>query len=159
MNPTTRRRLIGVMSMLIGLTGLYFMAVERRHEKERKERLAAQAERFRAQQPPADPTAVTWEGKTFRAGDRVRLAAWAGTVKPDENPARLELDAGPGQTGVIVRGEVRRAEDQSEAGAAEPLQIVRVRWAAQRWKVNGGDWIEVPEFQSTVHVTYLEVIR
>jgi hypothetical protein len=154
-----RRRIIGLMAILIGTAGLTLMYVEQRNENERKRLLAAQAERFRAQQPPDDPTAVVWEGKTFRAGDRVRLAAWAGTVKPDENPARVEVDAGPGQTGVIIRGEVRRPEDQSEAGAAEPLQIVRVRWAPQRWKKNGGDWLELPEFESTVHVSYLEVVR
>jgi hypothetical protein len=79
---------------------------------------------------------LVWEGKTFRAG----------TAKPNETGNGRELVIEAGRTGVMVRG--------------EPVQVVRVRWDAQEWT----DWetgkkVRAPSFESTCHVSYLEVVE
>jgi hypothetical protein len=130
------------------------IVMERRAADRQRERIREGAARFRA----SDPSAVTWEGRTFRQGDRVRIAKWAGTIKPEESGARVEIDAGRGRMGVVVRGERRTSTDYMKIDPAEPIQIVRVRWLPQGWKVHGSDSvIELPAFESTIHVSHLEV--
>ena len=83
---------------------------------------------------PAEAAPVVWEGRTFRPGDRVRVASRAGTAKPAETPNGLELDRDAGKTGVLVSGVPR--PPQYRASPDEPIQLVLVRWDAQPWT----DW-------------------
>ena len=157
------------------MVGMANVFMERRAARERQRVLSSLADDFRRGErervaPGADGTTtgapgtavpdVVWEGRTFRPGDRVRIAKWAGTVKPAETGASVEVDAGQGQTGVVVGGEKRQSTPYLRFDPAEPLQIVRVRWGPQRWKENGSErWLELPEFESTIHVSHLEVMR
>lgn len=110
--------------------------------------------------PVADGSVVVWEGQTFRRGDRVRIAKWAGTFKPAETGAAMEVQAAGGQVGVLVGGEKRKSTDYLRIDPNEPMQIVRVRWLPQRWKESDRErWLDLPEFEATIHVSYLEVIR
>ena len=107
---------------------------------------------------PAIPI-VTWEGKTFRAGDTVRIFKWAGTFKPSETGYPDEIDAGPFRTGVVLRGEKRKDSWHLDIDPSEPIQIVRVRWHRQTWKVNLKDQtITLGEFEATIHADHLEVM-
>lgn len=108
--------------------------------------------------PESAYPSVTWDGKTIRRGDRVRIARWAGTFKPEETGYPRQVHAAANQTGVVIGGEKRKDTLHLDIDAAEPIQIVRVRWAPQRWKVSGQDqWIALPAFYATIHVQYLEV--
>lgn len=107
---------------------------------------------------PATPPVVTWRDKTFRAGDRVRIFKWAGTFKPDETGYRAQVDAAHGETGIVLRGERRVDSLHLDVDPKEPIQIVRVRWDAQRWKVNlKEEWVTLPPFEATIHVEHLEL--
>jgi hypothetical protein len=146
---------LGLVGIAVGVTGLIGILADRHAARERERVIAAQVERFRQREG-----SVTWEGRTFAPGDAVRVARWAGTMKPEETGARVEVDAGEGRTGVVLRGERRQSTDYLKIDPNEPIQIVRVRWPAQRWKENGRDrWLAVPEFESTIHVSYLERVR
>ena len=159
--PMDRRArvVLGWFGILVGLAGLAGIVLDRRAANRRNELLAGQAARFRAQ-TETDSSAVSWEGQTFRPGDRVRIAKWAGTFKPEETGARVQVHAGRGPTGIVVRGERRVSTDYLRIDPKEPIQIVRVRWLPQQWNVVGRDErIDLPEFEATIHVSHLEVIR
>ena len=101
---------------------------------------------------------VTWRGKTIRKGDTVRIFKWAGTFKPAETGYPHEIDAAPYRTGIVLGGETRQPSLHLDVDPAEPIQIVRVRWHRQSWKVNGRDQtVELGEFETTIHVDHLEV--
>ncbi|HEX2831995.1 MAG TPA: hypothetical protein VHW00_03215 [Thermoanaerobaculia bacterium] len=103
---------------------------------------------------------VQWEERTLRAGDRVRIARWAGTFKPEDTRAAVEVDAAPGQRGVILRGESRENSWHFPIDPNEPIQVVRVRWDAQPWKQHGREQrIDLGEFEATIHVSYLEIVH
>jgi hypothetical protein len=107
---------------------------------------------------PAVPI-VTWEGKTFRTGDTVRIFKWAGTFKPSETGYPDEIDAAPFRTGVVLRGEKRKDSLHLDIDAAEPIQVVRVRWHRQPWKVTLKDQtIVLGEFEATIHADHIEVL-
>lgn len=152
------RIVLGIVGILVGIGGLVGIVMDRRAAKERQRVLTTLAEDFRKRETPASTeSAVVWEGRTFRPGDRVRIVKWAGTFKPEETGADAQVNAGPGGTGVVVRGEKRQSTDHLRIDPAEPMQIVRVRWFPQRWKVIGRErWLELPQFESTIHVSYLE---
>lgn len=161
--PSRRARIfLGWFGVLIGLAGMIGIVAERRAATRQKALLTEQAARFRASEQrrknsgAIDPV-ISWEGRTFRAGDRIRIAKWAGTFKPHETGAPVEIDSGRGQTGIVIRGERRASTDYMKIDPQEPIQIVRVRWLPQKWKVNLRDrWIELPAFEATIHVSYLE---
>ncbi|HYC90606.1 MAG TPA: hypothetical protein VEO54_15425 [Thermoanaerobaculia bacterium] len=141
------RKVFGILGIVVGIGGLIGIVLERRAAQQRQERLRA--------------LTLREETRPFAPGDRVRIVKRAGTFKPSETGAD-EVVAGPGQTGVVLRWEKRQRDVELGIDPAhEPLQIVRVRWAAQRWKVWGlGDRsVELPEFETTIHVSYLQVER
>jgi len=116
--------------------------------------------RARAKAPQLAAPIVTWQGKTIRIGDTVRTFKWAGTFKPAETGYLHEIDAAPYRTGVVLGGEKRKDSLHLDVDPAEPIQIVRVRWHRQSWKVNGKDQtILLGEFETTIHVDHLEVVR
>ena len=118
----------------------------------------AREARARAKAPVLAAPIVTWRGKTIRKGDTVRIYKWAGTFKPDETGYPHEIDAAPYRTGIVLGGEQRQNTFHLDIDPAEPIQIVRVRWHRQSWKVNGRDQtIELGEFEATIHVDHLEV--
>ena len=103
---------------------------------------------------------VTWEDQTFQSGDRIRIVRRAGTFKPHETGFSAEIEAGPGRTGTVLAGERRVSNDHMTIAPAEPIQIVRVRWDAQRWTVSGrAESVQLAEFDATIHVSYLETTR
>jgi hypothetical protein len=122
--------------------------LERRAANEQQERIRALTLRKEQEQPLAP-------------GDRVRIVSRAGTFKPHETGTADEVVAGPGQTGVVLRWEKRQSDEFTRIDPNEPLQIVRVRWAAQRWNAwgIGNRPVELPEFEATIHVSYLEPVR
>jgi len=115
--------------------------------------------RARAKAPQLAEPIVTWQGKTIRKGDTVRIFKWAGTFKPAETGYPHEIDAAPDRTGVVLGGEKRTNSRHIDIDPSEPIQIVRVRWHRQTWKVNGSDQtILLGEFETTIHVDHLEVV-
>lgn len=158
------RILLGWCGILVGLSGFTGIVMERRAAARQRAFIAEQAARFREfersrNDPGAPGSVVSWDGKTFRAGDRVRIRKWAGTFKPADTGAPVSVASGRGQTGVVIRGERRVSTDYMKIDPDEPMQIVRVRWPAQKWKVSGRDQsIDLPEFEATIHVSYLEVL-
>lgn len=130
-----------VFIALIGVAGWQF-------EQPREER-----------SPHPEVPIVTWEGKTFRTGDTVRIFKWAGTFKPSDTGYPDEIDAAPFRTGIVLRGEKRRDSLHLDIDPAEPIQIVRVRWHRQSWKVNLKDQtILLGEFEATIHASHIEVL-
>lgn len=114
--------------------------------------------RARARTPAPAAPIVTWRGKTFRTGDTVRIFKWAGTFKPAETGYPHEIDAAPYRTGIVLGGEKRKDSWHLDIDPSEPIQIVRVRWHRQPWKVNGRDQtIVLGEFEATIHVDHVEV--
>jgi hypothetical protein len=105
-----------------------------------------------------NPPVVTWEGRTFRRGDRVRIVSRAGTFKPAETKIADEIEAGPGQRGTVMAGERRTSTEFVTFDPGEPIQIVRVRWDAQSWSVSGGRIVDLEAFEATIHVSYLEIL-
>lgn len=153
------RVLLGIFGILAGLGGFVGILLERRSASQRERVLRTLAEDFRKREAPAPSTesAVVWEGRTFRPGDRVRIMKWAGTVKPNESGASVELSAGQGRTGIVVAGEPRQSTSYQRIDPKEPIQIVRVRWFPQQWKAQWGSaLVDLPQFESTIHVSYLE---
>ena len=138
------------VAAFVVLIGLAFWQMERASD----EREA----RARAKEPKLAAPIVTWRGKTIRKGDTVRIFKWAGTFKPSETGYPHEVDAAPDRTGVVLGGEKRTNSLHLDIDPAEPLQIVRVRWHRQTWKVNGKDeTVLLDEFEATIHVEHLEV--
>ena len=124
-------------------------------EKTGRERSA----RFVTEAPTPAVPVVTWEGRTFRTGDTVRIFKWAGTFKPSETGYPHEIDAAPFRTGVVLGGEKRKDSWHLRIDPAEPIQIVRVRWHRQTWKVNLKDQtILLGEFEATIHADHIEVV-
>ncbi len=104
-------------------------------------------------------TEIVYEGKTFHKGDRVKVTSFAGTVKPDESGYAKELVAGAGIVGTVVRGEKRQATSYFEPEPNEPIQIAVVKWDAQKWQIDNKTKSPViKSFESTIHISYLEVI-
>jgi len=158
------RNVLGWLGIVIGLIGIVTTVIELRTAARQSDVLRRQTVSFRRLEKeertgkPASVEAV-WEGRTFRKCDVVRIAEWAGTFKPQETGSRDEVDADYGHSGILLSGE-RRAKSDSAASSTEPVQIVRVRWTPQKWKINGQDrWVELAEFDATIHVSYLEVVR
>lgn len=90
---------------------------------------------------------VTWEGHTYRPGDRVRIKKLAGAKKPSVTGHDVEVESGPGQVGTVL--------------GAFPMsggrKAVRVRWDAQIWK----EWernktVQLGSFDDPIHPDYLE---
>jgi hypothetical protein len=136
---------------LVALIGVARWQLEKIREERSTRPIAETAQ-------PAVPI-VQWEGKTFRAGDTVRIFKWAGTFKPSETAYPDEIDAAPFRTGVVLRGEKRKDSLHLDIDAAEPIQIVRVRWHRQMWKVNLKDQtILLGEFEATIHADHIEVL-
>lgn len=158
------RLLLGSLGILVGLAGLVNIIQERRAADERRRVLTTLTESSRKQDQQrhvaaSDPSAVVWEGEVFRPGHQVRIRKWAGTFKPAETGA-AEVHAAQGQVGVVVGGETRKSTKHLRIDPSEPIQIVRVRWLPQRWKESERDQsLELPEFQATIHVSYLERVR
>jgi hypothetical protein len=155
---------LGWVGILIGLLGIVSVVIERRTAARQADVLRRQVAGFqkpgREERPAGSaPVEAVWEGRTFRKGDVVRITEWAGTFKPREVGGTYEVDADYGHTGIILSGE-RRAKSDSAASETEPVQVVRIRWAPQRWKINGQErWAQLAEFDATIHVSYLEVVR
>lgn len=162
MSGRSVRVLFGTLGILVGLGGLAGILLERRAANERQRVLTTLAQDFREREqgrkaPASTESAVVWEGQVFRPGDRVRIAKWAGTFKPAETGAPVQVDAGQGREGVVIAGERRTSAYDVPVDRAEPIQIVRVRWLPQRWKRNLRDqWLELPQFEATIHVSHLE---
>lgn len=96
------------------------------------------------QRPVLSTPSVSSKDRTPHSGDRVRIASWAGTFKPEETGLKVEIDADCCHTGTLLRAD---------------SQIVRVRWDAQSWKENGVErQIPLGTFDATIHVSYLEVV-
>lgn len=164
--PSRRARvLLGAFGIVVGVVGFLNVLAERRAVRERQRVLTSLADDFRRNDqerraPVPGQSVVVWEGQTFRPGDRVRIAKWAGTFKPSETGATVEVQAARGPAGVVVGGEKRQSTEYLRIDPDEPMQIVRVRWLPQRWKASGRDqWLELPEFEATIHVSHLELIR
>ena len=163
--PSKRvRKVLGIAGIAIGLIGVLSTAIERRAAAKRADFIRTQVVSFRGsanherEDRPASAEA-TWEGRSFQKGDVVRVINWAGTFKPNETGSQEEVDADYGHTGIVLSGE-RRTKSASAKASTEPVQIVRIRWAPQKWKVNGQDrWVELAEFEATIHVSYLEVVH
>ena len=161
--PRWARVLVGSFGIFVGIASLWTILADRRQANERQRVLAILADDFRRRDPalhvPAvDGSTVVWEGRTFRRGDRVRIAKWAGTFKPEETGAAVEVQAAEGHVGVVISGEKRKSTDTINPN--EPIQIVRVRWLPQKWKASEGDRsLDLPQFEATIHVSYLEVIQ
>ncbi len=98
---------------------------------------------------------VEWKGFTFRAGQKVRIENRAGTFKPADTGATVEVVAAPGHVGVVLGGETRKASPHFTPPANEPIQLLRVRWYKQTWKSTSGASLPLGEFESTIHADYL----
>jgi hypothetical protein len=112
-------------------------------------------------EPPAvrkEVAAIVWKGKTYRVGDRVKVTSFAGTMKPEETGYKEEVIAGNGRTGTILRGVKRVATSYFEPDPNEPIQIVLIKWDAQKWVRENSQAIALKSFESTIHVEYLEVL-
>ena len=136
------RKVLGWIGIVIGVIGIVSAVVERRNAAKQADFIRKQAVSFRE----AD---ATWEGRAFHKGDVVRITNWAGTFKPQETGNSNEVDADYGHTGILLSGT-----------GADSKQIVKIRWSPQKWKINGQDrWVELPQFEATIHVSYLEVVH
>lgn len=155
------RVIAGWVGIAVGLVGLANIVAERREAGKRREMFSTLAENFRKHEQerrtPRVDGSVEWEGQVFRPNDRVRIRKWAGTFKTSDTGAGVEVHAGPGQVGVVVRGEKRVSTDHLRVDPAEPMQIVRVRWRPQQWKDILGRPVELPQFEATIHVSHLEL--
>lgn len=151
------RKVLGWLGIIVGLIGIGSAVMERRVASKRADLIRRQSASFREldrgeRTDRSAPIEATWEGRTFRKGDAVRITSWAGTFKPQETGSQEEVDADYGHTGILLAGE-------RSATATEPVKIVRIRWAPQKWKINGRDRsVDLPQFEATIHVSYLEVV-
>ena len=143
----------------IALVGVARWQLERTRQ-ERSTRFVTERVNATAREAPAPVVPiVTWEGRTFRTGDTVRIFKWAGTFKPSETGYPDEIDAAPFRTGVVLGGEKRKDSWHLRIDPAEPIQIVRVRWHRQTWKVNLKDQtILLEPFEATIHADHIEVL-
>lgn len=147
----TRVWITVAVAVFVILIGVAFWLMERASDRRYAEARAKAAER--------PVPLVTWGGKTIRTGDTVRIYKWAGTFKPAETGHPHDIDAAPYRTGLVLGGEMRKDSLHLDVDPAEPIQIVRVRWHSQSWKVNGQDQtILLEEFETTIHVDHLEVV-
>ena len=157
------RVIAGVVGIAMGAVGLLNILIEQRAANERQRvlnRLAEQELQRRSPVTNPDGSVVVWEGQTFRSGDSVRIRKWAGTFKKSDTGAAAEVHASSGHVGTVVRGEKRQSTDHLRIDPTEPIQILRVRWHPQKWKVLGpGDELELPAFEATIHVSHLEPNR
>lgn len=103
-----------------------------------------------------DATELTWKGVTLTAGDRVESTGRAGTFKPKDTGAEKDVNVVAGKTGVVLGGMKRNASVR--VSETEPLQVALVRWDAQSWDA-GGATLDLGEFEATIHVEYLKVVK
>jgi hypothetical protein len=94
-------------------------------------------------------TEFVWKGETFKAGKTVKITARAGTFKPSDTTHTGEVDAGPGQTGILLGGM------EHPSGLT---QVALVRFVPQAWRdLASGAQVELGEFEATIHSEYLDV--
>jgi hypothetical protein len=98
---------------------------------------------------------VEWKGFTFMAGQKVRIETRAGTFKPVDTGAAVEVEAKPGHVGVVLGGEARKAGGGFAPPPNDPIQILRVRWLPQVWSAQSGESVTLGEFEATIHADYL----
>jgi hypothetical protein len=139
--------------LLVALSAASFVVIHRARIRDQRlydEQLKRDAAR---------PVAVEWDGVRFRPGDRVRVRKWAGTFKPAETRSGVEVQVDAGHTGVVLRGEPRPPDLHRRYDPEEPIQILRVRWDPQRWKIFGREsQVDLPAFDATVHAEHLSVL-
>lgn len=141
------------MIFLVALAATTFIVIHR--VRIRDQRLYEE----QVKRDAARPVAVEWEGVRFHPGDRVRVRKWAGTFKPAETGRGVEVQADAGHTGVVLRGESRPPDLHRRYDPQEPIQILRVRWDPQRWKIFGRDaYVDLPAFDATIHAEHLSVL-
>jgi hypothetical protein len=111
-----------------------------------------------AQQACKVASVLTWNGKVFRAGDRVQVYKQCGAYGPEKTGVgSVKASIGKGRDGTFVRGEQRRS-DYVTLDPNRPIEIAVVRWDKQTWFVwKGPGRIKLPEFEATIHPDYLEV--
>ena len=112
----------------------------------------------KAESKQTEITEVVYKGKTFRTGDRVRIISRSGTMKPKETGYKSEVVADKGRTGIVLSGMKREATSYFKPDPNEPVQIVLVKWDAQKWSTGGTQTAALKSFNSTIHVEYLEVV-
>lgn len=106
--------------------------------------------------PAGAVKSVTWKGKTFTTGDRVRLISKSGTFKPADTGHGREIKVDSGYQGTVLWGEKRNATSYFTPDPDEAFQIVRVRWDAATWTDDSGKKIDLKPFGATMHVEYLD---
>jgi len=102
---------------------------------------------------PVDAQSLTWEGKTFGAGDRIVTIKRAGTFKPADTGHASEINVDGGHGGLVLGGMHR---DPRYAKPGEAIQIALVRFDAQSWTDATGATVELGEFEATIHADYLQ---
>lgn len=100
---------------------------------------------------PAPTVARTQEtvvapGKIFADGARVQVRSRSGTFKPADTGHTTEVNVTAGKTGTVIQ---------------EHGESIRVRFDAQTWDEfpPTGATVDLPQFEATLHVSYLQAIR
>ena len=93
---------------------------------------------------PAQEEAAT--SNIIAPGARVRVKSRSGTFKPAETGHTTEVNVTAGKTGTVVQ----------ELG-----EITRVRFDAQTWDEfpPTGATVDLPEFEATLHMSYLQATK
>ena len=102
--------------------------------------------------------AAVQEGTTFHRGDRIVSKVGKDssetTLKPEEIGHRVEVLLGAGKTGTVVRGHHKRKD------------WIYIQWDAQKWQEPGkrrkgvemGDFVQIPSFESNLHIEYVVLV-
>ena len=95
--------------------------------------------------PPA-PEAPAASSPIIAPGARVRVKSRSGTFKPGDTGHTTEVNVTAGKTGTVVQ----------ELG-----ESIRVRFDAQTWDEfpPTGATVGLPEFEATLHISYLQAIK
>ncbi len=95
--------------------------------------------------PPA-PEASAASSLIIAPGARVRVKSRSGTFKPADTGHTTEVNVTAGKTGMVVQ----------ELG-----ESIRVRFDAQTWDEfpPTGATVDLPEFEATLHISYLQAIK
>lgn len=92
---------------------------------------------------------LAYEGRIFKANDRVYIAEYAGTMKPEESGHSTEVDGDVGRTGTVLR--------KYQRSSGENWLLV-IRWDAQEWRESqGGRKVRLGQFEDSIHPCYLKV--
>jgi hypothetical protein len=92
---------------------------------------------------------LTYEDRSFKAKDRVYIAEYAGTMKPEETGHPNELDGDAGRTGTVLR--------KYQRSSGENWLLV-IQWDAQEWRESqGGHKVRLGPFEDSIHPCYLKV--